>query len=98
MINKENQHNLIFTGFTARPESYMAAADILCLPSLREGFGMVALEAAACGLPCVGTNIYGLRDAIADKKSGLLVAVEDENALLIGLKTLIYDLNLCARN
>ena len=97
LINKENQHNLIFTGFTARPESYMAAADILCLPSLREGFGMVALEAAACGLPCVGTNIYGLRDAIADKKSGLLVAVEDENALLIGLKTLIYDLNLCAR-
>ncbi len=97
LINRENQHKLIFTGFTARPESFMAAADILCLPSLREGFGMVALEAAACALPCVGSNIYGLRDAIADKKSGLLVAVEDENALLDGLKTLIYDLNLCAR-
>jgi glycosyltransferase involved in cell wall biosynthesis len=38
-----------FVGYTDRPEDFMAAADVFCLPSYREGFGMVIIEAAAAG-------------------------------------------------
>jgi lipopolysaccharide/colanic/teichoic acid biosynthesis glycosyltransferase/glycosyltransferase involved in cell wall biosynthesis len=58
--------------FTDRPEEVMAAADVLCLPSYREGFGSVVLEAAACGVPAVASRIYGIVDAVEDGKTGLL--------------------------
>lgn len=49
---------------TDSPETVLQAADLLCLPSHREGFGQVIIEAAACGVPSVASNIYGLRDLI----------------------------------
>jgi glycosyltransferase involved in cell wall biosynthesis len=58
--------------FTTEPEKYMAAADIFCLPSLREGFGLSLIEASSCGLPLIASNIYGIRDAIRDCKTGVL--------------------------
>lgn len=68
-------------GLQAVPEKFMAAADLLCLPSYREGFGTVVIEAAAMGLPTVGTDIYGLNDAVVDGETGLLVPVRDSGAL-----------------
>jgi glycosyltransferase involved in cell wall biosynthesis len=59
-------------GFTARPEDYMACADIFCLPSYREGFGSVIIEASATGLPAIASNIYGLVDAVSNNETGLL--------------------------
>ena len=50
----------------------MAAADVFCLPSYREGFGSVVIEAAAAGLPAIGSRIYGIIDAIEDGVTGLL--------------------------
>jgi glycosyltransferase involved in cell wall biosynthesis len=67
--------------FQTNPEYYMAAADFLCLPSYREGFGTVVLEAAASGICAIGTDIPGLRDAIADGESGILVPLLDITAL-----------------
>jgi glycosyltransferase involved in cell wall biosynthesis len=67
-----NYERLHFVGHTPNPEDYMAAADVLCLPSYREGFGMVLIEAAAVGIPTVGSNIYGISDAIEDRVTGLL--------------------------
>src|SRR6185436_12196650 len=52
-----------FVGMTDAPERYMAAADVFVLPSYREGFGSVVIEAAAAGLPAIGTRIYGVVDA-----------------------------------
>jgi glycosyltransferase involved in cell wall biosynthesis len=63
---------LHFTGLTDSPETFMAAADVFCLPSYREGFGLVVLEAAACGIPSVASSIYGLTDAIQEGVTGLL--------------------------
>ena len=60
--------------FVERPENVMAAADVLCLPSYREGFGSVVIEAAACGVPAVASRIYGVVDAVDAGRTGLLHA------------------------
>lgn len=75
-----------FVPFTEVPESYMAAADLFVLPSHREGFGSVVIEAAACGVPAVATRIYGLSDAIEDGVSGVLFDVKNVEALAIALE------------
>lgn len=85
---------LHFQGFTAEPESYMAAADVFCLPSYREGFGSSVLEAAAAGVPSVATRIYGLTDAVEDRVSGVLVAPKCVDALVHGLAELLADTEL----
>lgn len=84
-------------GYTQRPEAYMAIADILCLPSYREGFGTVVIEAAALGVPTVGSHIYGLSDAVVQGETGLLVAPRDSGALQTTLQRLLADGALRAR-
>jgi glycosyltransferase involved in cell wall biosynthesis len=59
--------------YTTTPEEYMLSSDIFCLPSHREGFGSTIIEAAACGVPAIGTRIYGITDAIVDGETGVLV-------------------------
>ena len=71
-FNSLDEPRLHYVGPTETPASYMSAADLFLLPSHREGFGSVVLEAAACKLPSVVSNIYGLSDAVVDGQSGLL--------------------------
>ncbi|GAA6172316.1 glycosyltransferase family 4 protein [Colwellia sp. KU-HH00111] len=82
----ENNNKVIFCGFSDDIPAYFSMADVLCLPSHREGFGNVIIEAAACGLPSLGSDIYGLSDAISHNKTGLLHKVADvqdlENKML----------------
>ena len=52
---------------------YYRAADLVCVPSYSESFGLVALEAQACGTPVVASAVGGLRTAVADGISGVLV-------------------------
>jgi len=54
------------------PEEYMAAADVFCLPSFREGFGTVFINAAAVGIPAIASRIYGSSDAVVDGETGFL--------------------------
>jgi glycosyltransferase involved in cell wall biosynthesis len=61
-----------FVGDTDLPERYLAATDVFCLPSYREGFGTTIIEAGACGVPALGSRIYGITDAIEDGVTGLL--------------------------
>jgi glycosyltransferase involved in cell wall biosynthesis len=80
-----------FVDYTNEPEAYMAAADMFVLPSRREGFGSSVIEAAACGVPAIGTRIYGLSDAIADGESGILVPLGDGGALASAMIRLATD-------
>jgi glycosyltransferase involved in cell wall biosynthesis len=82
---------LHFQGFTRAPEAYMAAADIFCLPSYREGFGSSVLEAAAAGVPSVASRIYGLTDAVEDGVTGLLVPPSRVPELVDALQRLLDD-------
>lgn len=60
--------------------NWYRAADLVCVPSYSESFGLVALEAQACGTPVVATAVGGLRTAIADGISGVLVDGHDPRA------------------
>lgn len=63
---------IIFIGTTSNPEQWFSMADLLCLPSYREGFGSVVIEAGSCNLPSLGSRIYGINDAIVENKTGFL--------------------------
>lgn len=78
-------------GGTPRPEDFMAAADVFCLPSYREGFGSVVIEAAACGIPAIASAIYGLSDAVEDGRSGLLHQPRDISAIASLLERFALD-------
>lgn len=73
------------------------ALDLLVLPTYREGFGNVYLEANAMELPVVGTAITGVRDAVADGRTGLLVPPRDAAALADAIERLLSDAALRAR-
>ena len=59
-------------GWQRNIENYYAAADIFAFPSHREGFGNVALEASAMGLPVIGFNVIGCRESISNNYTGIL--------------------------
>lgn len=80
-INLAGIPRVYHVGYTDCPERYMALANFLCLPSYREGFGTVVIEAAAMGLPTIGTRIYGLSDAVKEEVTGILVPPRDAAAL-----------------
>lgn len=81
-------------GFTNRPEDYMACADVFCLPSYREGFGSVLIEAASVGLPAVASRIYGITDAVVDGETGLLHQPKNIEEIKRALLTLTFNDNL----
>jgi phosphatidylinositol alpha-1,6-mannosyltransferase len=56
-----------------------------------EGFGLVFLEAAACGKPVIGSDVSGCRDAIADGETGMLVPPDDPSALAAAISALLRD-------
>lgn len=90
-ISGEDNPNVHFVGHTDTPELYMAAVDILCLPSYREGFGTVVIEAAAVGIPTIASRIYGLTDAVLDGKTGLLHEPRDINAIIVCMEQMMTD-------
>ena len=90
-IYKEKIH---FVNFTDKPEQYMAAADLFCLPSYREGFGMAAVEAGSCGLPVITSRIYGLTDAVEEGVTGLMHSPGDVEELKKLIEYLIKNKNI----
>jgi D-inositol-3-phosphate glycosyltransferase len=67
------------------------ASDLVCVPSYSESFGLVALEAQACGTPVVATAIGGLRTAVSDGISGSLVDGHDPKAWSAVISRLITE-------
>lgn len=80
--------------YTDQPARFMAAADVFCLPSYREGFGMVVIEAAAAGVPAVASRIYGVTDAIEAGETGLLHEPGDAAGIVAAVAQLIENPDL----
>ena len=70
---------------------WYCAADVVGVPSYNESFGLVALEAQACGRPVVATDVGGLRHAVLDQETGILVRGQDPNAWAEALGTVLDD-------
>lgn len=85
LLSKAGSH-IVRSGFTKSPEVFMAAADVFCLPSYREGFGSVIIEAAACEIPALGSNIYGIKDAILNGATGYLHAARSVDDLSLNMQ------------
>ena len=68
--------------------------DIVCLPSWREGFPKVLMEAASFGIPTITTDVPGCRHAIINNKTGILVPLKDPILLADAIEKLIKDKNL----
>ena len=79
----------IETGQVPDARSFYAAMDLLCLPTLREGFPNVVLEAAAAGIPAVTTDATGAVDSVVDGATGLIAAVGDPGSLADRLQELL---------
>ena len=76
---------------------YYSAAEVVVLPSFYESFGMVALEAMACGTPVVASQVGGLAFLVQDGETGFTVPVDDPNALAERLTELLENPDLCQR-
>jgi glycosyltransferase involved in cell wall biosynthesis len=85
----DNQKNIHYVGFTSDPEKFYSLADVFCLPSYREGFGTVIIEAGAMGVPTIGSDIYGVRDAIQNGHTGLLVPPKSIKSIETAIEALM---------
>jgi phosphatidylinositol alpha-mannosyltransferase len=89
--------NIVFIGFVPSAElpTYYRSADIFCAPATGgESFGIVLLEAMACGKPVVATSIEGYASLLANDEGGLLVPPRDKEALAGALLSLLNDKSL----
>ena len=76
---------------------YYASSDIVVMPSHYESFGMVALEAMACGTPVIASDVGGLAELVQDGETGFLVPGGDPAAMAERLRCMLSDQELLAR-
>ncbi|MCU1586452.1 MAG: glycosyltransferase family 1 protein [Microbacteriaceae bacterium] len=87
----------VFTGQVDNPETYFQLMDVLCLPTFREGFPNVVLEAAASHVPTVTTTATGAIDSVLDGITGFVAQLGSAESLSENLAKILLDQNLRSR-
>ena len=83
--------HLLFAGFREDLPDLLPGLDLLVHPALREGLGVILLQAAAAGLPAVASRAGGMPEVVRDAETGLLVPPDDPPALASALLALLDD-------
>lgn len=102
-VDEEHIEDVIFTGSRDDVEKIIPSCDVLVLPSFSESFGLVLIEALACGKPVIGSDVGGISEIINDDV-GLLVNPKDVSSISKSVDEIINDedlrlvLSLNARN
>jgi glycosyltransferase involved in cell wall biosynthesis/acetyltransferase-like isoleucine patch superfamily enzyme len=91
MCTIRNHPAILYHPYTEEIVPFYSAMDFIVLPTQREGFGLVILEAAVLGLPSIATRVTGCVDAIVDGQTGILVDPNDEEGLLAAMNQLVND-------
>ncbi|MGG0968339.1 N-acetyl-alpha-D-glucosaminyl L-malate synthase BshA [Bacillus subtilis] len=91
------EDQVLMLGNQDRVEELYSISDLKLLLSEKESFGLVLLEAMACGVPCIGTNIGGIPEVIKNNVSGFLVDVGDVTAATARAMSILEDEQLSNR-
>jgi glycosyltransferase involved in cell wall biosynthesis len=86
----EIEDRVLFLGFQPDVRPWMQAADGFVLSSLWEGLPVSLLEAAACEIPCVATNVAGTREVVLDGETGFLASAESPASLRRAMMRLMH--------
>lgn len=78
-----------FTGWREDIQDILAILDVLTLPSLNEAVGRILIEAGACGIPVVATNVGGIPEVVQNGETGILVSPHNSNELARALISLL---------
>jgi glycosyltransferase involved in cell wall biosynthesis len=92
-----NNSTIIYEGYQNDVRPYMIASQALILPSYREGFPNVVIQAGALGLPCIVTDINGSNEIIKQEVNGLIVPKQDTESLYAAMRRLLLDVSLYNR-
>ena len=90
-------HKVVFLGKQENISELLSISDVVLIPSASESFGLVALEAMACGIPCVSTNAGGLPEVNINGKTGFTREVGDIEGLAQALNTILSDRELAEK-
>jgi len=82
---------LEFPGHVSDVRTVLKQSHVVVLPSYREGTPRALLEAGACGLPIIATDVPGCREVVVDRENGLLVPAKDSRALADAITELTSD-------
>lgn len=86
----QNHPAIRFMGFQSDVRPFLVASDTLVLPSYREGFPNVVLQAGAMGLPSIVTDINGCNEIIIPNENGVIIPSKDEEALYQAMENFLF--------
>ncbi len=89
-----NNNRITYAGFQSDVRPFFAMADVFILPSYREGFPNVVLQAGAMELPSIVTNINGSNEIIQNGLNGLIIESQNDKELYNAMERFILDMNL----
>ena len=95
-ILQENK-NILYMGFQDDIRAYLAASDAFVLPTYREGFPNVVLQAASMELPCIVSDINGCNEIITHNKNGLIVPPKSKKSLFEAMKSFLQESELAKK-
>jgi len=85
------KENVFFMLEVYDTKDVLSAMDLFVMPSLKEGLGLALMEAMACGLAVIGSDVGGIKSLIQDRHNGLLVRPKDTEQLSQGILELLKD-------